>query len=156
MSRLNSTILAAWLALLGAACASQPMAQDDTQLMNEAVARCKGYHPPQPTLNSIGDGVNLQRQMVQTEYFRLVDELRTPHGFDTLAARARTSTDLLEQYCTMEIMVRIDPQRARALYAELKDDPHYGLMVLRDEYLREALAPLQPPKREDPAKTGDK
>jgi hypothetical protein len=122
--------------------------------------RCQQKHLPVPTLNSPMDGVNLHNQTLATDYDRIVNTLRTPEGWAMVEARARRAQEPITKFCTLEIAVRLDPAKARALYATLKDNDDLGLFIARDEYMKQALAPYRPapgqtpppPKPAEPAK----
>jgi hypothetical protein len=101
-----------------------------------------------PTLNSPMDGINLHRQVLAADYDRVVNALRTPEGWTAVETRAKRALEPISKFCTLEIAVRLDPAKARALYAVLEKNDDLGMYIARDEYLKEALKPYAPAKPE--------
>ena len=137
------------LALLGflffsiGGCAMQPPQSNDA-LVTEALQYCGRHHLatlPPPAANTAAPIVH--EENLEREYQRVLGLLHTPGGYEAAAQRARTAVDPMTQFCSLEIAVRLDPDRARVLYEkELKANPTLALDILRDAYLREALKPL--------------
>lgn len=142
------TFLALAAATLLAACASAPPQKTPDELVTEAVMRCEHKHAPHAALTSNYDSENLRRQMLATDYDRIVNTLRTAEGWATVERRARRAQEPISKFCTLEIAVRLDPDKARALYADLAKNDDLGVYIMRDEYMREALKPYLPPKQE--------
>jgi len=140
--RAHPVVFVAVALLVG--CAGQPTAVDPDALVTEGVMRCQQKHVPMPTLNSAADARNLHEHVLAADYDRIVNTLRTDAGWATVARRAERAMEPIEKFCTLEIAVRLDPAKARALYARLEKDDSLGLYIARDAYLKEALAPLKP------------
>jgi len=136
------------LALLLAGCVGQPVEHTPDELVTEGVMRCQEKHTPFAALTSNYDSVNLHRQVLATEYDRVVNLLRTPEGWATVDRRARRAQEPISKFCTLELAVRLDPDKARALYADLAKNDDLGLYIMRDEYMKEALKPYLPTKKE--------
>ena len=130
-----------------AGCAAQPTPATPDALVTEGVMRCQQKHQPLPTLNSAADARNLHEHVLAADYDRIVNTLRTPEGWATVERRARRALEPVEKFCTLEIAVRLDPDKARALYATLESNDDLGMYIIRDEYMKDALAPYLPPKR---------
>lgn len=127
-----------------AGCAGQPVQATPDQLVTEGVMRCQQKHAPLPTLNSAGDARNLHEHVLAADYDRIVNTLRTPEGWATVERRAKRALEPIEKFCTLEMAVRLDPDKARALYATLAKNDDLGMYILRDEYMKQALAPHLP------------
>lgn len=136
------------LTLLLAACASAPAQSTPDELVTEGVMRCQEKFAPFASLTSNYDSVNLHRQMLSADYDRIVNTLRTPAGWATVERRARRAQEPISKFCTLEMAVRLDPDKARALYADLANNDDIGMYILRDEYMKEALKPYTPAKKE--------
>lgn len=130
-----------------AGCAAQPTPATPDALVTEGVMRCQQKHQPIPTLNSAADARNLHEHVLAADYDRIVNTLRTAEGWATVEQRARRALEPIEKFCTLEIAVRLDPDKARALYATLEKNDDLGMYIIRDEYMKDALAPYQPPKK---------
>ena len=140
-------VLAALALSVLAGCAAQPTSSTPDELVTEGVMRCQQKHQPMPTLNSAADARNLHEHVLAADYDRIVNTLRTAEGWATVERRARRALEPIEKFCTLEIAVRLDPAKARALYATLESNDDLGMYIIRDEYMKEALAPYQPPKK---------
>ena len=44
--------------------------------------------------------------------------------------------------------MRLDPAKARVLYAEIEKNDDLGMYILRDEYMKEALKPYLPANKQ--------
>lgn len=130
-----------------AGCAAQPTQATPDELVTEGVMRCQQRHAPLPTLNSAADARNLHEHVLAADYDRIVNTLRTDEGWATVERRARRALEPIEKFCTLEIAVRLDPAKARALYATLETNDDLGMYIIRDEYMKDALAPYLPPKK---------
>jgi len=130
-----------------AGCAGQTVQSTPDQLVTEGVMRCQQKHAPMPTLNSAADNRNLHEHILAADYDRIVNTLRTAEGWSTVERRAKRALEPIEKFCTLEIAVRLDPAKARALYATLERNDDLGLYIIRDEYMKEALAPYLPPPK---------
>jgi hypothetical protein len=130
-----------------AGCAAQPTPASPDALVTEGVMRCQQKHTPMPTLNSAADSINLHQHVLAADYDRIVNTLRTEEGWATVERRARRALEPIEKFCTLEIAVRLDPAKARALYATLESNDDLGMYILRDEYMKDALAPYLPPNK---------
>ena len=142
---MRSSILLAVVTLAG--CAAQPAQPTPDALVTEGVMRCEQKHFPAPTRNSTIDSLELHQQVVAADHDRIVNTLRTAEGWATVERRARRALEPIEKFCTLEIAVRLDPAKARALYATLETNDDLGMYILRDEYMKDALAPYLPPKK---------
>lgn len=136
------------LALLLSGCAAAPVHSTPDELVTEGVMRCNEKFAPFASLTSNYDSVNLHRQMLSADYDRIVNTLRTPEGWSTVERRARRAQEPISKFCTLELAVRLDPDKARVLYADLAKNDDLGMYILRDEYMKEALKPFVPAKRE--------
>jgi len=136
---INPVVVLALAALVG--CAQQPVRTPD-QWVTEGVIKCKDRRPAQSGAGSqYGGFANVARDAAEREYLNVVNELRTGDGVDALAHRTRMAMDPLEQFCALEMLVRTDPDRARAIYAEVESNPRLAYLIKRDAYLSEALKP---------------
>jgi hypothetical protein len=142
---LSPTLLLAVVTLAG--CAGQTVQPTPDELVTEGVMRCQQKHAPMPTRNSAADGRDLHEDVLAADYDRIVNTLRTAEGWATVERRARRALEPIEKFCTLEIAVRLDPARARALYATLESNDDLGMYIIRDEYMKDALAPFVPPKK---------
>jgi hypothetical protein len=140
----TAVLVAAALAAL-AGCAAPGDAATPDQLVTEGVMRCQQKHAPLPTLNSAADARNLHEHVLAADYDRIVNSLRSAEGWATVERRARRALEPVEKFCTLELAVRLDPAKARALYATLEQNDDLGWYIVRDQYLKEALAPHLPP-----------
>ncbi len=125
------------------ACTSTPVRSDDAQV-DEMIIRCKARQntPARPAHMGAGtDGGSLSNEMAQQAYLAALNPLRSDTGLATLERRTRNALDPISQFCTLEGLVRTDPDRARKVWAELQSNPNLAYFVLRDDYLREALKP---------------
>jgi hypothetical protein len=130
-----------------AGCAGQTVQPTPDELVTEGVMRCQQKHAPMPTLNSAADSRNLHEYVLAADYDRIVNTLRTAEGWATVERRARRALEPIEKFCTLEIAVRLDPAQARTLYATLEKNDDLGMYIIRDEYMKDALAPFVPPKK---------
>lgn len=122
-------------------CAQQPVRTPD-QWVTEGVIKCKDRRPAvSGGSGQYGDFANAARDAAEREYLNVVNQLRSKDGSDALAQRTRMAMDPLEQFCALEMLVRTDPDRARAIYAEVEANPRLAYLVKRDAYLSEALKP---------------
>lgn len=136
------------LALVGAlialaACTAQPPRSADAQV-DEMIIKCKARQSvaAKPAHMGVGtDGNTLSRDMAQQAYLAALNPLRSEEGLSALERRTRNAQDPISQFCTLEGLVRTDPDRARKVWAELQANPNLAYFVMRDEYLREALKP---------------
>lgn len=140
MRAIHPILLTALAAAL-AACAGQPTQATPDELVTEGVMRCQQKHAPMPTLNSAADARNLHEHVLAADYDRIVNTLRTEEGWRTVEDRARRALEPISKFCTLEIAVRIDPAKARVLYASFEKNDDLGMYIIRDEYMKQALAP---------------
>ena len=131
-----------------AACTTPAKELTPDQLITEGVMRCGQKNTPTPVINSNADGINLHRQVLSTDYDRIVNTLRTPAGWTAVERRVKRALEPIEKFCTLEIAVRLDPAKARVLYAEIEKNDDLGMYILRDEYMKEALKPYLPANKQ--------
>lgn len=120
-----------------------PELSADAQV-DEMIIRCKARQntPARPPHMGAGtDGASLSKEMTQQAYLAALNPLRSEAGLAALERRTRNALDPISQFCTLEGLVRTDPDRARKVWTELQDNPNLAYFVLRDDYLREALKP---------------
>lgn len=153
-ARVPLPVLVALAAAL-AGCAGQPVQATPDELVTEGVMRCQQKHAPLPTLNSPADARNLHEHVLAADYDRIVNTLRTAEGWATVERRAKRALEPIEKFCTLEMAVRLDPDKARALYATLAKNDDLGMYILRDEYLKQALAPHLPAPGQPTLRAGD-
>jgi hypothetical protein len=125
------------------ACTHAPVLSADAQV-DEMIIRCKARQntPARPPHMGAGtDGGSLSRDMAQQAYLAASTPLRREEGLLALERRTRNALDPISQFCTLEGLVRTDPDRARKVWTELQNNPNLAYFVLRDDYLREALKP---------------
>lgn len=135
----SSLFLVAGLTVLGA-CAPVEVRSPDAQV-DEMIIRCKSRQNLPPRPSNEGDRNALQREMSEQAYHAALNPLRSAAGLATLERRTLQALDPISQFCTLEALVRTDPDRARKVWTELQSNPNLAYFVLRDEYLREALKP---------------
>lgn len=134
--------VAGFAALVGCATAAPPLSADAQ--VDEMIIRCKARQntPAKPPHMGAGtDGGSLSKEMAQQAYLAALNPLRSAEGLAALERRTRNAVDPISQFCTLEGLVRTDPDRARKVWAELQSNPNLAYFVLRDDYLREALKP---------------
>lgn len=134
--------VAAFTALVGCT-TSGPVLSADAQV-DEMIIRCKARQntPARPGHMGGGtDGGSLSKEMTQQAYLAALNPLRSDEGLAALERRTRNAVDPISQFCTLEGLVRTDPDRARKVWTELQNNPNLAYFVLRDDYLREALKP---------------
>jgi hypothetical protein len=134
--------VAAFTALAGCT-TSGPVLSADAQV-DEMIIRCKARQntPARPGHMGGGtDGGSLSKEMTQQAYLAALNPLRSDEGLAALERRTRNAVDPISQFCTLEGLVRTDPDRARKVWTELQNNPNLAYFVLRDDYLREALKP---------------
>lgn len=143
--RIESVLMLSFIAGLSAlvACAPAPVRSADAQV-DEMIIRCKARQntPAKPPHMGAGtDGGSLSKEMTQQAYLAALNPLRSDEGLLALERRTRNALDPISQFCTLEGLVRTDPDRARKVWTELQNNPNLAYFVLRDDYLREALKP---------------
>ena len=134
-------------AVLLAGCATTALPKDPDALVTEGVMRCQQKHVPVATRTSNGDSINLHDQVMSSDYDRIVNLLRTPEGWTAVERRVKRALEPIEKFCTLEMAVRLDPDKARTLYATIEKNDDLGMYILRDEYMKEALKPYLPPAK---------
>ena len=139
---LKLSTVAAFTVLVGCT-APGPTLSADAQV-DEMIIRCKARQntPARPGHMGGGtDGATLSKEMTQQAYLAALNPLRSDEGLAALERRTRNAVDPISQFCTLEGLVRTDPDRARKVWTELQNNPNLAYFVLRDDYLREALKP---------------
>lgn len=129
--------------VVASGCTPAPVRSADAQV-DEMIIKCKARQntAAKPAHMGAGtDGGTLTREMAQQAYLAELNPLRSEEGLAALERRTRNAVDPITQFCTLEGLVRTDPDRARKVWAELQSNPNLAYFVMRDEYLREALKP---------------
>jgi len=141
MRYLNLLMVACLATAVG--CTPAPVRTADAQV-DEMIIKCKARQNTTTRPAHMGsgtDGATLSKDMAQQAYLAALNPLRSEEGLAALERRTRTAQDPISQFCTLEGLVRTDPDRARKVWAELQSNPNLAYFVMRDEYLREALKP---------------
>jgi len=141
MRYLNLLMAAGLMAAVG--CTPVKVMDADAQV-DEMIIKCKARQntAARPAHMGAGvDGATLSKDMAQQDYNAARNPLRSEEGLAALERRTRFAADPITQFCTLEGLVRTDPDRARKVWAELQSNPNLAYYVMRDEYLREALKP---------------
>lgn len=139
----NLNLLMAVCLAAAAGCAPAPVRTADAQV-DEMIIKCKARESAAARPAHMGagtDGATLSKDMAQQAYLAALNPLRSEEGLATLERRTRSAQDPISQHCTLEGLVRTDPDRARKVWIELQKNPNLANFVMRDEYLREALKP---------------